>query len=69
MRKLGQELGVGPMALYRHVANKDDLVDAMVDLVFGEIGLPSSDGTGRQPCATGRSRSATLCATTDGRSA
>jgi AcrR family transcriptional regulator len=42
MRTLGQELGVGPMALYRHVANKDDLVDAMVDLVFGEIGLPSS---------------------------
>jgi AcrR family transcriptional regulator len=43
MRTLGQELGVGPMALYRHVANKDDLVDTMVDLVFGEIGLPSSD--------------------------
>jgi AcrR family transcriptional regulator len=43
MRTLGQELGVGPMALYRHVANKDDLVDAMVDLVYVEIGLPSSD--------------------------
>jgi len=28
------------MALYRHVANKDDLVDAMVDVVFSEIGLP-----------------------------
>jgi len=42
MRRLGEELGVGPMALYRHVANKDDLVDAMVDVVFGEIGLPSS---------------------------
>jgi AcrR family transcriptional regulator len=42
MRTLGQELGVGPMALYRHVANKDDLVDAMVDLVFAEIGLPST---------------------------
>lgn len=42
MRTLGQELGVGPMALYRHVANKDDLMDAMVDLVFAEIGLPST---------------------------
>jgi len=41
MRRLGEELGVGPMALYRHVANKDDLVDAMVDVVFAEIGLPS----------------------------
>jgi AcrR family transcriptional regulator len=43
MRRLGEELGVGPMALYRHVANKDDLVDAMVDVVFGEIGLPPID--------------------------
>ena len=40
MRRLGEELGVGPMALYRHVANKDDLIDAMVDVVFGEIGVP-----------------------------
>jgi AcrR family transcriptional regulator len=40
MRKLGDELGVGPMALYRHVANKDDMVDGIVDLVFGEIELP-----------------------------
>jgi len=44
MRRLGEELGVGPMALYRHVANKDDLVDAMVDIVFVEIGPPSADG-------------------------
>ena len=29
------------MALYRHVANKDDLIDAMIDVVFSEIGLPS----------------------------
>jgi len=41
MRKLGQELEVGPMALYRHVANKDDMVDGIVDLVFGEIDLPA----------------------------
>jgi AcrR family transcriptional regulator len=40
MRKLGQELGVEAMSLYNHVANKDDILDGMVDLVFGEIGLP-----------------------------
>ena len=42
MRKLAEVLEVAPMALYRHVANKDDLIDAMVDIVFGEVGLPSS---------------------------
>ena len=41
MRKLGEELGVEAMSLYNHVANKDDLLDGMVDLVFGEIELPS----------------------------
>jgi len=40
MRKLAEELDVAPMALYRHVANKDDLVDGMVDIVFGEVELP-----------------------------
>jgi AcrR family transcriptional regulator len=40
MRSLAAELGVGPMAPYRHVANKDDLVGAMVDRVFEEIGVP-----------------------------
>jgi AcrR family transcriptional regulator len=42
MRKLGQELGVEAMALYHHFANKNDLVDGMVDLVFSEIELPGS---------------------------
>jgi AcrR family transcriptional regulator len=43
MRKLAQELGVEAMSLYNHVANKDDLLDGMVDLVFGEIGLPEPE--------------------------
>jgi AcrR family transcriptional regulator len=43
MRGLAQELGVVPMALYKHVANKDELLDGMVDIVFGEIALPSGD--------------------------
>jgi AcrR family transcriptional regulator len=42
MRTLAEELGVAPMALYRHIANKEDLVDAMVDVVFSEIDLPAS---------------------------
>jgi len=41
MRKLGEALGVEAMSLYNHVANKDDLLDGMVDRVFSEIGLPS----------------------------
>ena len=41
MRKLGETLGVEAMSLYNHVANKDQLLDGMVDLVFGEIALPA----------------------------
>ncbi len=40
MRKLAQELGVQAMSLYNHVANKDDIIDGMVDLVVSEIELP-----------------------------
>ena len=43
MRRLAQELGVVPMALYKHVANKDELLDGMVEIVFGEIESPSID--------------------------
>jgi len=40
MRKIALELGVVPMALYKHVANKDELLDGMVDVVVGEIDPP-----------------------------
>jgi AcrR family transcriptional regulator len=40
MRKLGQALGVEAMALYYHFANKERVLDGIVDLVFGEIDLP-----------------------------
>ncbi len=43
MRKLGEAVGVEAMSLYNHVANKDDLLDGMIDVVFAEIGLPSAD--------------------------
>ena len=44
MRKLGLELGVEAMALYRHVRNKDDLLDGIVDAVVAEIDTRSIDG-------------------------
>ncbi|TML53867.1 MAG: TetR family transcriptional regulator, partial [Actinobacteria bacterium] len=36
MRKLGQALGFEAMSLYNHVANKDDVIDGMLDLVLAE---------------------------------
>jgi AcrR family transcriptional regulator len=44
MRKVGQELGVEAMSLYNHVANKDDLLDGMLDVLVGEIELPERGG-------------------------
>ena len=41
MRKLGQALGVEAMALYYHFANKERVLDGIVDLVFGEIDVPA----------------------------
>jgi len=40
MRRLGPELGVDAMALYRHVRNKDDLLDAIVEELVGQIDRP-----------------------------
>jgi AcrR family transcriptional regulator len=42
MRRLGQELGVEAMSLYNHVANKDDILDGIVDLVLSDIDVPPS---------------------------
>lgn len=44
MRKLAKELGVEAMSLYNHVTSKDDLLDGMVDIVFGEIEAPAAGG-------------------------
>ena len=43
MRSLAGELGVKPMAIYRHFANKEEILDGIIDIVFGEIDLPSAD--------------------------
>ena len=44
MRSLAVALEVRPMSLYHHVANKDDVLDGIVDLVFSEIDLPAVGG-------------------------
>lgn len=47
IRLLAEHLGVKPMALYHHVANKSEIIDGIVDLVFSEIELPSIGGEWR----------------------
>ena len=42
MRKLARELGVEAMSLYNHVANKDEILDGIIDLVAGEVDLPAA---------------------------
>ncbi|MFF3431545.1 TetR/AcrR family transcriptional regulator C-terminal domain-containing protein [Streptomyces sp. NPDC002602] len=57
MRKLAQELGVVPMALYKHVPNKEQLLDGMVDTIVARIDLPAS-GSGWKDGIRGRVLSA-----------
>jgi AcrR family transcriptional regulator len=47
MRKLGEALGVEAMSLYNHVANKAELLDGMIDLVFEQIDLPTGGSAWR----------------------
>ena len=48
IRSLAAELGVKPMSVYHHVANKDEILDGIVDLVFAEIELPTIGGDWRE---------------------
>ena len=57
MRRLAQALGVVPMALYRHVSGKEELIDGMVDLVLDEVDAPS-EGTDWKRCLRERILSA-----------
>jgi AcrR family transcriptional regulator len=47
IRSLAQLLGVRPMSVYYYVANKDEILDGIVDLVFSEIELPATGGDWR----------------------
>jgi AcrR family transcriptional regulator len=52
MRRLGSALGAGATSLYRHVANRDELIELVVDEVYGEIDIPdTAGGTGWRAAA------------------
>ncbi|GAA2027226.1 TetR/AcrR family transcriptional regulator C-terminal domain-containing protein [Agromyces tropicus] len=57
MRQLARTLGAGAMSLYHYVASKEELLDAMIDVVFDEIELPR-EGSDWQPEMRRRSASA-----------
>ena len=57
MRRLAAALGAGAMSLYHYVANKEELLDAMIDIVFDEIELPP-EGTDWQTAMRRRAVSA-----------
>ena len=42
LRRIADRLEVTPMALYRYVTSKDDLLDAMADRLYGELDLPAA---------------------------
>lgn len=48
MRRLGQRLGVEAMSLYKHVADKEDVLQGIVDLVVGDIDAGTSAGSWRE---------------------
>ncbi len=57
MRSLAAALGIQPMSLYHHVANKDEILDLLVDAVFAEMDAPVPGGDWRAEIAR-RCRSA-----------
>ena len=67
MRGLGEELGFEAMSLYRHVANKNDLLDGMLDLVLAEWQPPDGQGDWIERSGPVRSPSTTRSAAIPGR--
>lgn len=57
MRAIAARLGVQAMSLYNHVGNRDEVLDGMIDAVFGEIELPQPAEDWR-PAMLARTRSA-----------
>src|SRR5689334_14084738 len=58
IRSLADKLGVKPMSVYHHVANKEEILDGIVDRVFAEIELPATGADWRSElrrrCASAR---------------
>ncbi|MFJ6456324.1 TetR/AcrR family transcriptional regulator [Paenarthrobacter sp. NPDC091669] len=48
IRTLAHSMGTKPMSLYYYVANKDEILDGIVDMVFSEIELPAPEGDWRE---------------------
>ncbi|ANN19296.1 TetR family transcriptional regulator [Amycolatopsis orientalis] len=53
MRRLGTALNAGATSLYRHVANRDELIELVVDEVYGEITVPDGDSGWREAAVVG----------------
>ena len=49
MRKLGQSLGVEAMSLYNHVANKEEMLDGIADVLFGAVHIPATTDAWIEP--------------------
>ncbi|MFE0105103.1 TetR/AcrR family transcriptional regulator [Streptomyces sp. NPDC059009] len=57
MRRLGTRLNVGATSLYSHVANKDELVELVVDEIYGEMDIRLDDPDGWRSAAAGAAES------------
>ena len=66
IRSLARELGAKPMSVYYHVANKEQILDGIVDLVFSEIDFRHRGATGERRCAGERSPPAPSSTATPG---
>ena len=67
MRAIAKLLDVVPMALYKHVAGKGDLLDGMIDIVVAEIGAESRPvSAGRPLCVSGSCGPGRSCGGTAG---
>jgi len=66
IRSLAQHLGVKPMSLYHYVANKSEILDAIVDVVLARSSCPRWTGTGEPRSVSGPRRLDTFCDGTPG---
>jgi AcrR family transcriptional regulator len=57
MRKLAAGLGVGAASLYWHVANRDELIELVIDEIYGELELPDGGSDGWRQAARGLAHS------------
>ena len=48
MRRLGRELGVEAMSLYRHVANRDEVLNGIIEMVISEVEVPAQGAEWKQ---------------------